>query len=507
MFLVAARLASTAGVLLLVPAAARADQYIVDHCTHPDGSPATAFAAVSGFTTSDCGRAGGALRFQQPPSPGGPIVMATNEQHRIALSVPADRPNIQIERVITRYSVPAVSDTPGAGFGFVFVDLHAGSNLIAENQAGSAGPTAPVVEMAVAPGTRSIDWSVVCDASTCFFNDGFILNVFRTRLYLNEDVAPTLTLTGGTLTAASAKHGRMSVAFDAADTDSGVSSMSVALDSTVIGSVDFPCAFNDWSACPRTERDQLLAVDTTKVPDGDHELIVTVRDAANNALTRSLGTVTVANGAASAPETPGGPAPVANARVIASFAANRRATLTVGYGRRAVIRGRLERAGGEPIGGASLTAEQRPASGVGAVRSAAVTTGADGRFSVSLGRGPTRTVLLTYGGATKRLELRVKASATLGVSLSGVLVRYRGRVLSAPLPRTGKTVEIQGRSPGTGWKPFAHRRSNRMGDFFGTYRLKVHRPGVRLQFRVRVMPQSGYPFVAHTGKAVIRTVH
>jgi hypothetical protein len=103
--------------------------------------------------------------------------------------------------------------------------------------------------------------------------------------------------------------------------------------------------------------------------------------------------------------------------------------------------------------------------------------------------------------------LRVRASASLRVALKGIVVRYRGRVLSKPLPRRGKLVEIQGRAPGAGWKTFATRRADRRGGFAGTYRLRIRRPGVRLQFRVRVPAENGYPFVAHAGRAVTRIVH
>jgi hypothetical protein len=148
------------------------------------------------------------------------------------------------------------------------------------------------------------------------------------------------------------------------------------------------------------------------------------------------------------------------------------------------------------------------------LHSGELTTGPDGVFEYTVPRGPSRRLTFTYrrtvGDATpvvQQLKLRVQASATLHVALKGVQVRYRGRVLSKPLPRRGKLVEIQGRAPGAAWKTFATRRATRRGEFSGTYRLRVHRPGVRLQFRVHVPSEAGYPYVAHTGAAQTHVVH
>jgi hypothetical protein len=371
--------------------------------------------------------------------------------------------------------------------------------------------SAPYVSGQLAPGTQVFQVLLLCsfEAANCVPAATNILEVRGTELTLEEGSAPTASIDGGELLAPGSQTGIRALTYSAADQQSGVARVSALVGKTVVATADFAaeCAYDNLAACPQT-RSGSIAVDTRKVPDGLYPVSLLVTDAAGNQQTvQSPTAIQVSNGAAGAPNAPAGSTVPASARVIASFAANRRATLLVGYGRRAVIRGRLVGAGGDPIGGASLDAEQRPASGAGAVRSAPVTTGADGAFSLSLGRGPSRTVLLTYGGATKRLKLRVKASATLGVSLRGVLVRYHGRVLSTPLPNKGKIVEVQGRAPGAGWRTFAQRRTNASGEYSGTYRLKVRRPGVRLKFRVHVTTQTGYPFVSHVGKTVIRTVH
>jgi hypothetical protein len=276
------------------------------------------------------------------------------------------------------------------------------------------------------------------------------------------------------------------------------------------------CAFAAVSACPST-RNGTIDVDTRKVADGLYPVSLRVTDAAGNEqVVQSSTAIQVVNGAASAPlQSPsnaGSSGNPRNARLTAAFAVNHRATLTVGYGRRVIVRGRLRTQDGDPIAGAHLQVFDPQSTGRSQATRGGVATGNDGRFSYAVEASASRTLTIGYGAdsgdliAATRLKLRVRASATLRVTLTGIQVRYRGRVLSKPLPRRGKLVEIQGRAPGASWKKFATRRTTRDGTFSGTYRLRVHRPGVRLQFRIRIPREKGYPFVAHTGSPQSRIV-
>jgi hypothetical protein len=81
------------------------------------------------------------------------------------------------------------------------------------------------------------------------------------------------------------------------------------------------------------------------------------------------------------------------------------------------------------------------------------------------------------------------------------LVRFSGRVLSRPLPVRGKTVKLQGKAPGYAWsKPFAALRTDRRGRFAGSYRLHARRPGVKIQIRVVVPTERGYPYLSYHGR-------
>jgi hypothetical protein len=331
-----------------------------------------------------------------------------------------------------------------------------------------------------------------------------VLDVRGAEVTYEESSLPKASIDGGELLTDGPQAGIRSLAFSASDNESGIAKLAVLLGKNVVASSDFTseCTYAEQAACPST-RNASIAVDTRKVPDGTYPISLRVTDAAGNEQTaQSAAVIRVAN-ATSASST--GPS-VAAASLTAAFVRNHRATVTVGYGTRVVVRGRLRGLDGAPIGGARIDiAEQSTNHGV---TTAIATTGSDGVFSYAVPRGPSRTVRLSYaaGGAVKQLKLRVKASATLHVRLDGIVVRYHGRVLSKPLPPRGKIVEIQGRAPGSGWRTFATRRATRRGAFSGTYRLRIHRPGVRLQFRVRVPAQAGYPFVAHAGRPLSRVV-
>jgi hypothetical protein len=127
----------------------------------------------------------------------------------------------------------------------------------------------------------------------------------------------------------------------------------------------------------------------------------------------------------------------------------------------------------------------------------------DGNFWYGLpARLPSRTVRLTYEPAVLTqatsavLKLRVRAAAQLHASLRGTRIRFAGRVLSGPLPKNGKQVLLQGRAPGYAWARFAKLRTDRKGRFSGSYRLAIHRPGVRLQIRAVVPTERGYPYLS-----------
>jgi 5-hydroxyisourate hydrolase-like protein (transthyretin family) len=483
--------AATVAACALLPATGHADQYIVDHCAGPDGTPGVAFpsivnpSSVGAAMSNTCGIPGGALRSQFPQG-----TMQSGDYADFVLSIPDDRPNVQMERIITRYSAPSASG------GLVFMPIY---NQAFQEIYNAQAPATPEVARPLPPGNRLVRWRVLCAGSPCTFSDQFVLNLFRTRLYLNETVAPTLTVSGGTLVSAGAKSGQPTLAFDANDTDSGVASVTVSLGAAVVASAAYPCGVQDWSVCKRDQANQTLPVDTTKVPDGSHELLIAVRDGANNTLTRSLGAIAVANGAG---------------KLTASYATTRKRSRRLGYRSRPTIRGTLVDQQGQPIVGASVAILQRPRqSGARSTQVATVTTGRDGRFSYKLEAGPSRTLTFAYTAfasdpkpaATSVLRTEVRAILSLAAAprspRAGRLMTLSGRLRL--LPRAGVEVKIQPRQ-GRRWYTFGSVKTTKGGRFRWRYRFDSSKRGSSFVFRARV-DSPIYPFAA--GNSPVIRVH
>ncbi|HEX8084351.1 MAG TPA: hypothetical protein VF529_08675 [Solirubrobacteraceae bacterium] len=203
------------------------------------------------------------------------------------------------------------------------------------------------------------------------------------------------------------------------------------------------------------------------------------------------------------------------ARLTVAYTGRTPAARTVRYGGGATAKGRLVDADGRPIRGAIIDVSSIPSvRGAGPVAAQPAVTNDDGAFTYRVGgRAASRTIRFAYrwqrGGevvADASLVLRVRAVVRLAVRLRGVVVKYAGRVRSGPLPRGGKLVVLQGRVRGGRWQTFASRRATRAGVFRGAYRLKIRRPGVRLQFRARAVAESGWPYLEGKSRVVTRRV-
>ena len=501
------------GVGLGLPDIANAGTYVMRSCNVPSQARTTAgpwHVNVGGgtFANDDCAIGGGFGLNAGPMAPGATSVVVLESGTAIA---------------IRRVKLWLVARLAGTGSS-IFAALQYGNGATATPAIGLFGPpggetlSSPYVSPLLPSDTALFQLVLTCSADAgvgCTPNTTNVLDVRGAEVTLEENVPPTGAITGGELMSGGAQSGVRALAYTANDLQSGVTRIAAIVGRTEVGTVDFSsgCAFADLAACVRA-RNGSIPVDTRKVADGIYPVSLRVTDAAGNEQTvqassaiQVVNGLTASTGALADSGTPG------EALLTAAFAANRRSTLTVGYGRGAAIRGRLVGAGGRGIVGASVSVEQRPTPGGAQLVRSTLTTGQDGAFVLRVPRNASsRIVTFEYRAdpanppVSQRLRLRVKASASLRVTLDGIVVRYRGQVRSKPVPRNGKIVEIQGRAPGAAWKTFARRRTDRRGDFTGTYRLRVHRPGVRLQFRVRIPVDSGYPFVAHTGRPVTRIV-
>lgn len=308
---------------------------------------------------------------------------------------------------------------------------------------------------------------------------------------LSEDVAPVASQPGGALLGEGPQAGVRSVTYAASDPQSGLARIEVLLGDTVVGSRDLTlqCPHGDFTICPASA-DGSLEIDTRAVPNGPHRLTLRVTDAAGNRESKQApNAVDVANHA------------TISERLTARFSGSSRSTMTVAFGRRVRISGRLTATAGRGIGRARIQVFERNARTAARQRAVgSVLTRPDGTFSYLLARArPSRSVRLVGPSASRTLHLRVRAAASLKASLRGTVVRFGGRVVSGPLPSSGKRVVLQGRAPGYTWATFATTRTNRVGRFSGRYRLPVRRPGVRLQIRVVVPAEKTYPYASYSG--------
>ena len=107
--------------------------------------------------------------------------------------------------------------------------------------------------------------------------------------------------------------------------------------------------------------------------------------------------------------------------------------------------------------------------------------------------------------AERQVRLVVPASSTLRVSrrrvLNGGTVTFSGRVLSTPIPSTGKLIQLEVLLP-SGWQTFRTVRSDGAGRWALPYRFARTREVQRYRFRATLPSEAGYPFGAGRSKVV-----
>jgi hypothetical protein len=146
-------------------------------------------------------------------------------------------------------------------------------------------------------------------------------------------------------------------------------------------------------------------------------------------------------------------------------------------------------------------------------------TRGDGRFTLILPRtASSRTLLLRYrshandtvAAAEKTLRLKVRAGVSLSVSphlaARGRSVKLTGRLVGRPVPKGGKVVELQARSPGEAWITFRTIRAAHSGRFATRYTFRRAGPAL-YQMRVRVRAADDYPYatgVSHPVRVHVR---
>jgi hypothetical protein len=358
-----------------------------------------------------------------------------------------------------------------------------------------------------------------------------VVYLYAADMVLEQTAGPSAGNVSGELASAAAVSGTSDVAFSATDPGAGVYEAVFSVDgqlvqSTVVNENGGRCknvgqtsdglaAFLYVQPCLASVNAD-VGFDTTKVSDGVHHLVLSVVDAAGNSAPVLDRNVMIDNAApAGAPGPANGTNASAQATLTASWKGTKKERLTSGYDRAETIDGRLIAPGGVPIAGAQIDVRATPAyAGAKTATMASPLTGPDGRFSVRLPRGvSSRTLRLAYRthvgdvlpAATRTLTLSVDAGIGLSIAPRtasvGRSIFFRGRLLGAPVPRDGKQLVLEARSPGGRWIEFDVVRTDSRGRYHASYRFKFAGPA-DYQFRVRSEAESDYPFASGSSDVV-----
>ena len=492
--------------------AARAGTYVMSNCSIP-GRPAATLGpwyweAAANITPLDSCTQGAGFSFYF----GGNVSMPRGAASALTLALPPNGP-ISIRRV-RLWTVGRLAGTGSA----LFVGTNAGASDGQVTNSDLFGPpggdtmATPHTTAVLPLGTNVFRVLLYCSQSSpddCYPSSRSVLEVLGAEVTLLESVAPSVGVTGGSLVSGGPQSGTQTLRYSATDAESGIETVELLVDGSVAVSRNFgpECPRSGYAACLGT-RSEGLSLDTGALTNGSHRVRVRATDAAGNSAESAVQVVEVRHQNAVSPS-----APVRDGRVTARFAGTSKRTATVSYGGQPKVTGRLTDADGGGIAGAAIAVVEKVAGEAASVTPVGK-TGADGRYAFRLRRhGRSRTVRVRYlaagdgdAGASPVLRLKVRASASLRVALDGIRVRYRGKVVSRPIPSGGVVVVMQGRRKGGAWQSFAVRRVRGAGRFAGSYRLRVRRPGVALQFRALLGKAAGYRYEAGTSSIVTRRV-
>jgi hypothetical protein len=366
-----------------------------------------------------------------------------------------------------------------------------------------------------------------------------VVYVYASDVTLEQTAGPTASAVAGELASAPAVAGTSDVAFSASDPGAGVYAALFSVDgqlvqSTVLDGNGGRCrnvgqtgdglpAFLYVQPCLASLSAD-LGLDTTRLANGVHHLVVDVADAAGNLAPVLDRNVTIANPTAPAPGVgPGAPQPgppngtpaSAQASMTLAWKGARGPRLVAGFGRPETALGRLTGPGGVPIAGARIDVLATPSLvGAGPVAMAAPHTGADGRFTLRVPAGvSSRRLAFAYrshiGDAlpavTRTLTLAVRAAVRLAITPRiarvGRRIFFSGRLLGGAVPSSGKLLVLEARAARGPWIKFDVVRSDRAGRYRASYRFKFPGPA-SYRFRVVSEAEADYPFAAGSSNVV-----
>jgi hypothetical protein len=192
-----------------------------------------------------------------------------------------------------------------------------------------------------------------------------------------------------------------------------------------------------------------------------------------------------------------------------------KSTMTVPFGKSALVKGTLLSIDGVPIASQPIDVYQRlDAAGQQMTRIATVWSNAAGQFDYHAPKGASRTIRFQFDGtevlhpAAAEVKLVVPASSTLKANKhrvqNGSSVRFSGRI-GRPVVDGLKIIDLQAFYRNK-WRTFATPRTDKDGAWKYTYRFEATSGVVTYKFRVRVRREASYPYKLGYSKVVKVTV-
>lgn len=485
----------------LLPAApAEAGTYTYYSCRLPDGerAPAVGWTSVAGYQNasnpvSDCGSTGltvGLVGDRDQP---------VGARMSWVFTPPLDTTlqSFTVWRSMSAIAAPEYNSSPGNMITWPddpITSAHdscfAVSHCTATGSSGSWDAAGNVFNSGEIADATHVYFTTMCGGITgwtCPARSSSPMSQMRVhafRAYLDDSSAPDVKSVGGSLVATGTNSGRRSLSVRATDVGSGVYRALVevrragqpsfdVLKAQVVDDNEGRCAPLDFDPSTQYEfkypvpcklsASGDLDLDSTKLPDGDHELRVVVEDASGNrSIAYGPAPFIVHNG----PSSPSGSgsgtstrysagvtasgAPIDGARIVLRS----KRTQKLRYGRRKTIRGRLVNGDRSAIRGATVGVSRKiRRRGASRKRVARVRTGARGRFSYVAPVGMSRSLRFAYRSkpqtkpVTAAVRMLVRAKMSLRARSTHVrpygTMQLRGRLFGKSLPKKGALIDVQ----------------------------------------------------------------
>jgi hypothetical protein len=176
----------------------------------------------------------------------------------------------------------------------------------------------------------------------------------------------------------------------------------------------------------------------------------------------------------------------------------------VRHGRRIKVQGRLTNADGQPLDSATVEVYSDTINDLaGPVTSGIVHTDQAGRFSYVALANRSKLLRFRYAGSRRirpvqeDFRLSVPAISTIRARprrlLNGETVTLKGKVLTRPLPPSGKLIEVQAFFRNR-WRTFSTTRAGTNGRWRFDYQFGGTRGRIHYRLRARLPAEGGYPF-------------